>query len=109
MLFSPDEIAANSREATARGIATASQDSVDEVNGMLTVSTMHTRAIMEGTQILVQNSAAQLQHLANIEANTFELHAMREDLAAMRVDMGYDLRSVHRTLVEIKDKGVPMN
>jgi tape measure domain-containing protein len=86
---------AASREATAKGISTASQDSVDELNGRMTVIQGHTFSINENTKLLLANSNRALQHLANIDANTFVLHAMRLDMQSMR-----------STLSDISTRGV---
>jgi tape measure domain-containing protein len=69
-MFAPDDKA---REASQKGIATASQESVDENNGRLTAIQGHTYLLSENSKILVANSNRVLQHLAGIEDNTKSL------------------------------------
>lgn len=58
------------REASQEGIATASQESVDELNGRATAIQGHTYSISENTKLLVANSAAILESVLNIEKHT---------------------------------------
>lgn len=75
------------RSAQSKGIARASQDSVDELNGRMTAIQGHTYSLMEGQRQLINDSAQVLRHLAGIESNTAELRQMRLDMAAMRSDI----------------------
>jgi tape measure domain-containing protein len=75
------------RSAQSKGIAQASQDSVDELNGRMTAIQGHTYSLMEGQRQLINDSAQVLRHLAGIESNTAELRQMRLDMAAMRSDI----------------------
>ncbi len=75
------------RTAATKGIAQASQDSVDELNGRATAIQSHTFSIMESTKQLTRDTAAMLSHLAGIESNTAELRQMRLDMSAMRRDI----------------------
>lgn len=75
------------RSAKSKGIAQASQDSVDELNGRMTAIQGHTYSLMEGQRQLINDSAQVLRHLAGIESNTAELRQMRLDMAAMRSDI----------------------
>ena len=72
----------DSREAAEKGIATASQESVDELNGRATTIQGHTFSISENTKILVQNTGLILRlflqlrthgrfisRMANVETN----------------------------------------
>ena len=62
------------REAsTKEGIATASQESIDETNGRLTAMQGHTYSINENTKLLVSNTYAILQSVVNIEGHTARL------------------------------------
>lgn len=63
-----------------KGIAQASQDSVNELNGRMTAIQSHTSSIMGGVQQLTRDSAQVLKHLASIERNTSELQQMRLDV-----------------------------
>lgn len=102
-IFQPD--ADNtSRTATAKGIATASQDSVDENNGRLTVIQAHTYSmneslrtaneitsgILDGLNMLRSNSAQMLEHVAGIKEDTAhlkELNGIRDDIGRMRASL----------------------
>ena len=84
-----------SREASQEGIATASQESVDELNGRMTAVQGHTYSISENTKLLVANTAAILQSVLNIEANTDRLAA---------VETG--VKEVRNTLNDIALKGI---
>ena len=70
-------------EASRRGIAQASQESIDELNGRATAIQSHTFSIMEGTKQLTRDSAQMLRHLAGIENNTSRLEAMESSLKRM--------------------------
>lgn len=75
------------RSAEAKGITQASQDSVDEMNGRLTVIQSHTFSLVEGQKRLIVDSTQVLKHLAGIEVNTAELKQMRQDISLMRSDI----------------------
>ena len=68
------------RTAEAKGIAQASQESVSELNGRMTVMQEHTYSLMENTKILVDNSASMLERLCNIDFNTARLSAIEKDM-----------------------------
>lgn len=72
------------REASARGIATASQESVDENNGRLTVIQSHTFSLMESVRILVSMASQAIKHLSGIENNTNKLHAIESDISDVK-------------------------
>ena len=63
-----------SRSAVEQGIATASQDSVDELNGRFTAIQGHTFSINESVKVLAANSIQVLRHLAGIEYNLSLIH-----------------------------------
>lgn len=58
------------REGTQKGIATASQESVDENNARLTTIQGHTYSIMNGLNELNQTANLMLERLTGIEGNT---------------------------------------
>lgn len=64
--------------------------------------------IREASNLLVANSARMLQHLAGIEDNTSNLHAMRDDLSSIRNDMRAELSSVRHTVSDIALKGLKL-
>lgn len=98
-LFAPTEEA--SREASEKGIATASQESVDELNGRATAIQGHTFSINENTKQLVVTANLILQSVLNIESETngFGLRLER---------MESSLKSVRDTLDDINLKGIKM-
>lgn len=69
------------------GIARASQESVDELNGRATAIQSHTYSIMQSQQQLVQDTAQVLKYLSNIDDNTRGLKVMQRDMASMRKDI----------------------
>ena len=83
------------REASKRGIATASQDSVDENNGLLRSMQGLTSEIQADVSRLRSIASEQLLRLAGIESNTSHLVGMREDL-----------KSVQESLSDIQTRGV---
>ncbi len=76
---------ANDRSAQARGVATASQESIDETNGMLTTVTVHTFNISENSNIIRDNTNAILGSVRQIEIYTERLVRMDNDLHNMRI------------------------
>lgn len=101
----------STREASQKGIATASQDSVDENNGRLTVIQEHTYSINENVnrvatgidtiathavnlscltnidktmQSILSMRDASLTHLSNIDSHTSRLEAIEASLASVK-------------------------
>lgn len=66
------------REGLSKGIATASQDSVDELNGRATAIQGYTYSIQENTAALVRHSASMLEHLSGIRDNTARLETIEK-------------------------------
>lgn len=77
------------RTSTSKGIAQASQDSVDELNGRATVIQGHTYSISTDMKVLVSTSAMMLDRLAAIETNTARLEGIESGIAQMRADISY--------------------
>lgn len=75
------------RSGAAKGIAQASQDSVDDLNGRMTAVQSHTFALVEGQKRLISDSAQILRHLAGIESNTEKLHHIDDSMNAIRRDI----------------------
>lgn len=63
------------RTPSQKGIATASQDSIDELNGRMTAIQGHTFAISEHTRQLTATTGLILQSIVNIESETNGLGA----------------------------------
>lgn len=78
----------DTRGATAKGIATASQESVGENNARLTTIQGHTYLLMTGMQELNRTAASALEHLAGIESNTERLIAMDTRMQRMQTALG---------------------
>jgi len=83
------------RQAVEKGFARMSQDSADELNGQFRLQTQLSaeiknamlQSVKEFTEMhkfMQTSSAQQLRHLAGIEANTFQLHEMKKDIANMK-------------------------
>lgn len=86
------------REAQEKGIATASQESVDELNGRATAIQGHTYSISENTKLLVMNTGLILQSVLNIEKNT-------DDIAECVSSVDSNLKTVKDTVNDIALKG----
>lgn len=84
-LFKQD---AEGRSAAAKGIATASQDSVNELNGRMTAVQGHTYAIMEGTKVLQAVCGGILEGVRDVgrlsESIDRRLGRVEEDVARVR-------------------------
>lgn len=76
------------REASQRGIATASQDSVDENNARLATIQSHTYTLVQGVAELNATGSQVLDRLANIDDNTKEaaetLDTVRSDVKRLK-------------------------
>lgn len=92
---------ASDREASQKGIATASQDSVDELNGRMTAVQSHTFAISENTRQLLTTTQTILGSLLHIEEETDGLHDRME-----RVE-NYT-KSIHDSVDDIVNKGIKL-
>lgn len=88
-----------SREASQKGIATASQESVDELNGRATAIQGHTYNICEYTKQLVATTGLILQSVLNIEGETVGFGGRLERMEA-------DLKGVKDTIDDIALKGI---
>ena len=87
------------REASQKGIATASQDSVDELNGRMTAVQGHTYNIAENTRMLLGTANEILKGVVGIERNTGNVHARLSVVEQ-------HLKSVKDTVGDIALKGI---
>ncbi|WP_321437172.1 hypothetical protein [uncultured Bacteroides sp.] len=72
--FGEDLYTSDSREASSGdGIASASQDSIDELNGRMSAIQEHTYNIVAGMQILISTSASILEKVIGIKEDTARL------------------------------------
>lgn len=89
------------REASQKGIATASQESVDELNGRATAIQGHTYSISENTKLLLASVNLILQSVLNIERHT---EAMAEQVSDVRLSV----KEVKDTVNDIALKGIKL-
>ena len=89
------------REASQKGIATASQESVDELNGRATAIQGHTYSISENTKLLLASVNLILQSVLNIERHT---EAMAEQVSDLRLSV----KEVKDTVNDIALKGIKL-
>lgn len=87
------------REASEKGIATASQESVDELNGRATAIQGHTYSISENTKLLVATANLILQSVLNIEDNT-------DGLSTRMANVESDVRDMRNTVNDLALKGI---
>lgn len=95
-IFTADNI---NREASRKGISTASQESVNELNGRATAIQGHTYSISENTKLLVAHSAAILESVLNIEAHT-------ENISNRIENVETSINNVKDTVNDIITKGI---
>lgn len=87
------------REGTSRGIATASQDSVDENNARLTTIQGHTYSLVQGMGELNATSNQILARVTGIERNTDETNNKLDN-------MNSRIRRIESSVDEIQTKGI---
>ena len=90
------------RDGTSKGIATASQESVDENNARLTTIQAHTYTLVQGVQELNATGNAMLERLTGIENNTQESAESLEKMSS-------DMRVMRDTLDDIQRKGIKIS
>ena len=91
----------STRETSSSGIANASQDSVDELNGRATAIQGHTYSISENTKLLLASVNLILQSVLNIERHT---EAMAEQVSDVRLSV----KEVKDTVNDIALKGIKL-
>lgn len=89
------------REASQKGIATASQDSVDENNARLTTIQGHTYTLVQGLNELNTTANAMLDRLTGIEENTGK--TAEETTETRKI-----VKSVRDTLDDISTRGIKL-
>lgn len=87
------------REASQKGIATASQESVDELNGRATAIQSHTFSIMENTKLLLATTQGILRSVMNIESET-------EGVGSRLSRIETHMKEMNDTMGEIATKGI---
>ena len=96
------------REGTQKGIATASQESVDENNARLTTMQGHTYSLMEGQKELIIIGNRMLEHLAGIESNTAATNERLNETNAKIDGMDKKISRMSGTLEDINTKGLKL-
>ena len=91
--------AEDTRTAAEKGIAQASQDSVDELNGRATAIQGHTFSIAENTRLLLSTANAILKSVTNIEGETVGLKDKMNDIKS-------DVNTLRRSVDDIALKGI---
>lgn len=89
------------RETSEKGIATASQESVDELNGRATAIQGHTYSISENTKIILSVVNMILQSVLNIETHTERISGLVEDVES-------SVKEMKDTVNDIALKGVKL-
>ena len=92
------------REGTSKGIATASQDSVDENNARLTTIQGHTYTLVQGLNELNQTSNAILAHVAGIHDDTESMDKKLDGLGKIE----QRTRRIENALEDINTKGLKL-
>jgi len=87
------------REGSQRGIATASQDSVDENNARLTTIQGHTYSLVQGMDELNGTASLILDRVTGIERNTDEANNKLDN-------MGNRVRNIENTIDDIQRNGI---
>lgn len=89
------------REASDKGIVTASQESVDELNGRATAIQGHTYSISENTKLLVSITNNILQAVMNIDRST-------EGMSVRMERMEGNVKEIKDTINDIARLGIKM-
>ncbi len=89
------------REGVQKGIAAASQDSVDELNARATTIQSHTYSISENTKLLVANTNAILSSVSAIEAHTEAMSTKLESVER-------SVKSMRDTLDDFNTQGMKL-
>lgn len=90
---------ASAREATSKGIATASQDSVDELNGRATAIQSHTYSIMESGKAIAEDMRTLRSQAGSILSHVMGIH---EDTGSI----DGKLTRIQSAIEDIRDRGV---
>lgn len=89
------------RKGTSKGIATASQESVDENNARLTTIQEHTYTLVQGMDELNRTSSAILDKVTGIEKNTSEANTKLDN-------MGKSVREIKDIVDDISIRGIKL-
>lgn len=92
------------RQGTSKGIATASQDSVDENNARLTTIQGHTYTLVQGMADLNRTGNAILDHVAGIHGDTSSMDRKLDGLK----NIEQRARRIENAIEDINTKGLKM-
>ena len=81
------EMSQSDRESTAKGIAQASQSSVDELNGRMTTMQSHTFSINERVGSIVNMTSQILSKITSIDGHTARLATIEKSLTSLQNDI----------------------
>lgn len=90
------------REGTSRGIATASQESVDENNARLTTIQEHTYTLVQGMGELNRTSSAILEKVTSIDRNTSEANTKLDAVSRSIKDIKESVDDISTRGIKIK-------
>lgn len=90
------------REPSSKGIAQASQDSVDELNGRMTTMQGHTYSISENTILIQQNTANIMQSVFNIERDINDMDNRIYNMETMTTQMRNTLDDFRQNGIRIR-------
>ncbi len=96
------EMGDSEREPSSRGIAQASQDSVDELNGRMTAVQGHTYSISENTILIQQNTANIMQSVMNIERDVNDMDNRIYSMETMTTQMRNTLDDFRQNGIRIR-------
>ena len=87
------------REASQKGIASASQESVDELNGRATAIQSHTFSINENTKTILATTQAILRSVMNIETETTGFGSRLERIEG-------NIKEMNNTIGDMATRGI---
>lgn len=82
-----DTLGDQQRKGISKGIAQASQESVDAFGGTATTISGHTFSIVNDFKVLINVSNSMLKHLANIDTNTARLQNIEKGIDSVKSDI----------------------
>lgn len=98
----------SSREASAKGIATASQESVDENNGRLTAIQGHTYQITEAVRVLREQQAVLAGNTAGILQSVLAIEEHTGSMSERMKSVENGIEAVKNAVNDISLRGIKM-
>lgn len=81
------DLSEKERQGAKKGIATASQESIDVVEGVITNMQSHTYSISQDTKSIMMFVNAIVTHVMNIDKNTGRLENIENDMRSMKEEV----------------------